>query len=375
LKGQMTTHSNKKAAVLDPGLNRKTVVISLLERILSTKLIEPSRHHYFTKKLTPRIVFYSVQYSEAMSKGKKKSNKHRSRESNPQRGSDRKSSEQTAAESTTRMEQEKTKAQEEETRDPSSCVSDLGDEDSVIGGDDGKMVPPSVVVSSHDTHSSDESIFDDDYNSGMYHGLRGRRYCLSTLRFFGLTIFLWCSQYVVSGSMKHFGVLEGDESGMMFDFDPSIVAQRVLPQLQENLNSMFNQTRNPLAATYYTRQSQRPGYQLAQQGAKVNYPVVMIPGFVTSGLEVWTSRECAKKYFRQRIWTGLDSARALFSDRHCWREHVALDPRSGLDPEGIRLRASEGFEAADYFMGKWIAFMSFRLFLKANGLMNIIFDS
>ena len=53
------------------------------------------------------------------------------------------------------------------------------------------------------------------------------------------------------------------------------------------------------------------------------------------------------------MWTGLDSARALFSDRHCWREHVALDPRTGMDPEGVRLRAAEGFEAADYFMGEY----------------------
>jgi phospholipid:diacylglycerol acyltransferase len=107
-----------------------------------------------------------------------------------------------------------------------------------------------------------------------------------------------------------------------------------------------------LGASYYTKESQRPGYILAQQGAAANYPVIMIPGFVTSGLEVWTSRECAKKYFRQRIWTGIESARALFADKNCWRQHLALDPYTGSDPEGIRLRASEGFEAADYFMGK-----------------------
>ena len=215
---------------------------------------------------------------------------------------------------------------------------------------------PLVVTNLDDDDSAttseggDHSFFgDDDYNSGMYRGLRGRRYCLSSLRFFGLTIFLWCSQYVVSSSMKHLGVLvlEGDE--MRFDFDPSLMAQRVIPQqLQENWNSMFNDS---LSATYYTRQSQRPGYQLYQEGARVHFPVVIIPGFVTSGLEVWTARECAKKYFRQRIWTGIDSARALFTDKNCWREHVALDPFTGKDPEGIRLRAAQGFSAADYFMG------------------------
>lgn len=229
----------------------------------------------------------------------------------------------------------------------SNEMEERHDCDSVNGiGESGKMEPPSVIVSMDD-QSDDQSTFDD--RDDLY----GHRYCFSTLRFFGLTIILWCSQYVVTGGMKHFGVLEGEDNGMIFEsFDPSIMAARVIPQLQENWNSMLNTTRNPLAATYWDNKSQRPGYQLAQQGATANYPVVLIPGFVTSGLEVWTSRECAKKYFRSRIWTGLDSARALFSDRNCWRQHVALDPRSGMDPEGIRLRAAEGFEAADYFMGK-----------------------
>lgn len=66
-----------------------------------------------------------------------------------------------------------------------------------------------------------------------------------------------------------------------------------------------------------------------------------------------TSRDCAKKYFRQRIWTGVESARALFADKNCWRQHLALDPYTGSDPEGIRLRASEGFEAADYFFANY----------------------
>jgi Lecithin:cholesterol acyltransferase len=213
--------------------------------------------------------------------------------------------------------------------------------------------PPSIVSVANDTNVSDadNSVFEDDYNEGMYHGHRGRRYCLSTLRFFGITIILWVSQFLVSNSMKHFGVIDG-EVDMRFEFDPSSVAQRVIPQLQENWNKMLNETSNPLGATYYTRQSQRPGYLLAKQGAQANFPVVMLPGFVTSGLEVWQSKECAKRYFRQRIWTGLESARALFTDRNCWREHLALDPYTGMDPEGIRLRAAEGFEAADYFMGK-----------------------
>jgi len=56
-----------------------------------------------------------------------------------------------------------------------------------------------------------------------------------------------------------------------------------LEQLEQELLSRLNET-IPLA--YFTQQSNRPGYHLAKEGAKAKYPVVMIPGFVTSGLEV-----------------------------------------------------------------------------------------
>ena len=100
--------------------------------------------------------------------------------------------------------------------------------------------------------------------------------------------------------------------------------------------------------------SQRIGYKLAQEGAGVKYPVVMIPGFITSGLELWDGKPCARsKYFRQRMWGGIGTARQFFTERDCWREHLALDPFTGMDPEGIRLRSCTGFEAADYFAANY----------------------
>ena len=42
-------------------------------------------------------------------------------------------------------------------------------------------------------------------------------------------------------------------------------------------------------------------------------------------------------------------------DKTCWLKHIMLDPETGLDPPGIRLRAAQGFEAADFFVaGYWI---------------------
>lgn len=89
------------------------------------------------------------------------------------------------------------------------------------------------------------------------------------------------------------------------------------------------------------------------KGAYVKHPVVMIPGFVTSGLELWEGTSCAKKHFRQRLWGSMSMARTFFSDRECWRKHLSLHPRTGMDPPNVRLRAAQGFEAADSFIATY----------------------
>ena len=53
------------------------------------------------------------------------------------------------------------------------------------------------------------------------------------------------------------------------------------------------------------------------------------------------------------MWGGIGTARRLIAEQDCWREHMALDPFTGMDPKGIRLRAAQGFEAADYFMANY----------------------
>ena len=40
------------------------------------------------------------------------------------------------------------------------------------------------------------------------------------------------------------------------------------------------------------------GIRLREQGLRPKYPFVIVPGFVTSGLELWRGEECARKYFR-----------------------------------------------------------------------------
>lgn len=47
--------------------------------------------------------------------------------------------------------------------------------------------------------------------------------------------------------------------------------------------------------------------------------------------------------------------RALVLDKASWKKHIMLDEKTGLDPPGIKLRAAQGFDAADFFItGYWI---------------------
>jgi phospholipid:diacylglycerol acyltransferase len=47
--------------------------------------------------------------------------------------------------------------------------------------------------------------------------------------------------------------------------------------------------------------------------------------------------------------------RALVADKEEWKRHIMLDKKTGLDPPGIKLRAAQGFDAADFFItGYWI---------------------
>ena len=42
----------------------------------------------------------------------------------------------------------------------------------------------------------------------------------------------------------------------------------------------------------------RPGKALYEQGHRPKHPVIVVPGFVTSGLELWQGKPCATRFFR-----------------------------------------------------------------------------
>jgi len=91
-----------------------------------------------------------------------------------------------------------------------------------------------------------------------------------------------------------------------------------------------------------------PGRDLAKTyNLTAKYPIFIIPGITSCGLETWMdpnakSSKCSETYFRKRMWGTLNMPKAILLDRKCWLEHMMLDPETGLDPPGYKLRASPG---------------------------------
>ncbi|SLM37034.1 phospholipid:diacylglycerol acyltransferase [Lasallia pustulata] len=97
------------------------------------------------------------------------------------------------------------------------------------------------------------------------------------------------------------------------------------------------------------------GLHLQSQGIKAVHPVIMIPGVISTGLESWGTAESSRQYFRKRLWGSWSMMRALVLDKASWKRHIMLDQNTGLDPPGIKIRAAQGFDAADFFItGYWI---------------------
>ncbi|CAF9907415.1 hypothetical protein IMSHALPRED_005524 [Imshaugia aleurites] len=97
------------------------------------------------------------------------------------------------------------------------------------------------------------------------------------------------------------------------------------------------------------------GLHLQSQGVKALHPVIMIPGVISTGLESWGTEKESIQYFRKRLWGSWSMMRALVLDKASWKRHIMLDKITGLDPPGVKLRAAQGFDAADFFItGYWI---------------------
>eukprot|EP00948_MAST-09A_sp_MAST-9A-sp1_P001071 g1071.t1 len=87
-------------------------------------------------------------------------------------------------------------------------------------------------------------------------------------------------------------------------------------------------------------------------GRTKHSPVVLVPGIISTGLELWLGKKCIlpREMFRKRIWGSRDMMYSLLRNPTCWLEHMSLNHSTWGDKEGIKLRASSGLGAADYFL-------------------------
>lgn len=54
-----------------------------------------------------------------------------------------------------------------------------------------------------------------------------------------------------------------------------------------------------------------PGVRLNRENVTALHPVVLVPGIVTGGLELWEGRPCAEGLFRKRLWGATSFAQIL----------------------------------------------------------------
>ncbi|CCD21040.1 putative Lecithin cholesterol acyltransferase [Trypanosoma vivax] len=116
-----------------------------------------------------------------------------------------------------------------------------------------------------------------------------------------------------------------------------------------------------LKASFLVAETDRPGLTFLQNYTiKRRHPVMIVPGFISTALEVWQDDIPCMRYqprgfnFRERVF----GPRLLFllaTDPTCFMQLISLDKKTGHDPEGVKLRSDMGFGAADFFvLGYWV---------------------
>lgn len=121
--------------------------------------------------------------------------------------------------------------------------------------------------------------------------------CSCLCRHFFLKLFLFCfAIYLI----------------MFFRPDYSVVVRNSF----ENLLKKFNLTSEEFRL--------RPGQRLSQY-RQPSMPIIIIPGIISTGLELWRGTECTAGKFRYRFWTSMQMLDTIGRDHQCWLKHVSLN--------------------------------------------------
>ncbi|KAH9485153.1 Phospholipid:diacylglycerol acyltransferase [Psilocybe cubensis] len=97
------------------------------------------------------------------------------------------------------------------------------------------------------------------------------------------------------------------------------------------------------------------GEAMKARGLSAEYPLVLIPGIVSTGLESWSTAPAYRPFFREKLWGGFNMLSQVTFNKEKWIAAMMLDPVTGLDPPDAKIRAAEGIDAASSLIqGYWI---------------------
>ena len=115
------------------------------------------------------------------------------------------------------------------------------------------------------------------------------------------------------------------------------------------------------------------GEEMKSRGLEAKFPVVLVPGIISTvrshqkpplcllnqiafqGLESWSTAPELRRFFRQKVWGGFSMVSQVTFNKERWMASLMLDPVTGLDPPGVKVRAAEGLDAASSFIqGYWL---------------------
>ncbi|KDR75256.1 hypothetical protein GALMADRAFT_280005 [Galerina marginata CBS 339.88] len=97
------------------------------------------------------------------------------------------------------------------------------------------------------------------------------------------------------------------------------------------------------------------GEAMKARGLEAEFPVVLIPGVISTGLESWSTAPEYRPFFREKLWGGFNMLSQVTFNKEKWISAMMLDPITGLDPPDAKIRAAEGIDAASSLIqGYWI---------------------
>ncbi|CAG8758073.1 10764_t:CDS:2, partial [Racocetra fulgida] len=115
------------------------------------------------------------------------------------------------------------------------------------------------------------------------------------------------------------------ESFSDLDFTSILPAHILVEELFGNITLFLKPNISILEDTEFM-----PGLSLSQEGVKANFPVVLIPGIVSTKVG-------APLIVHDHI---LERESVLL-DKECWESNMRLNPITGLDPPDVKLRAAQ----------------------------------